>query len=137
MSAAAHGSVGEALPWSSQQGGLAASANDVERAEDCAALLGAAGLPGAVPGAASAQALNAEVSDDLLCQRVSDIGQAPKASLIQVQIGLAAKKCAEAGFVDLEKGVQDANGSDTGSDETADFLAGFAVDSRFNPDKDV
>ncbi len=90
-----------------------------------------------MPEGASAQALNAEVSDQLLCQRVSDTGQAPKPSLAQVQIGLAAKGSAQAGFVDLEKAAQDAHSSDTGSQETADFVAGFAVDSKFNPEKDV
>lgn len=93
-----------------------------------------------MPAAASARTLNAAVSDQLLSQRASDIGQAPKPSLMRVQIGLAAKGSAQTGFLDLEKGApgaQGADGSDAGSQETADFLAGFAVDSRFNPDKDV
>ena len=94
----------------------------------------AAGSRG-TPAAATAQRLNAQVSDDLLCQRVSDhVG--PLQS--DVQNGPAAGKPAE-GFVDLEqggKGCASNDSSDSGK-ETVDFLGGFSVHSTFDPDKDV
>ena len=83
--------------------------------------------------AARAQALNAQLSDDILRQRVIKHRQSTDE---REAVGKAAMGHQEK-FVDLEKAQEAGSEGSSGNKETADFLGGFTIDSTFDPDKDV
>ena len=83
--------------------------------------------------AARAQALNAQLSDDILRQRVI---QHRESADEREAVGKAAMGHQER-FVDVEKGQEEGSVGSSGNKEAVDFLGGFTIDSTFDPDKDV